>query len=261
MYKGTWKNGKMNGKGIMTYIDGAKYEGEFVEGKREGKGNYFWNNNKYYKGNWKKGKQDGDGYYYNKGRGIIGVWKEGKIKQCLSQEINKELLYNKINEERPKSPQEKLFKNKNKNYDNFYDSINLSTNLSSNSMSMKDIRIKNGPNDNSNSFHSQRSNRSNRTFIDQKYNCNESKFISSKKSVTDISVVSDYSITKSKGTNTMTALGTYTEMNVNDKATVRLAGDDPVTISNNWTFHKTAKLTASQRVTIETGAQMIFGAN
>ena len=96
--------------------------------------------------------------------------------------------------------------------DNFYDSINLSTNLSSNSMSMKDIRIKNGPNDNSNSFHSQRSNRSNRTFIDQKYNCNESKFISSKKSVTDISVVSDYSITKSKGTN----IGVLFRNNINN---------------------------------------------
>ena len=192
MYKGTWKNGKMNGKGIMTYIDGAKYEGEFVEGKREGKGNYFWNNNKYYKGNWKKGKQDGDGYYYNKGRGIIGVWKEGKIKQCLSQEINKELLYNKINEERPKSPQEKLFKNKNKNYDNFYDSINLSTNLSSNSMSTKDIHSRKKPYDNL-------SKRSNKTEVD--INLNNSKIINNKKSMTDISVISDYSTTKSKITN------------------------------------------------------------
>ena len=127
----------MNGKGVMTYTDGAKYEGEFVEGKRDGKGNYYWNVNKYYKGNWKKGKQEGDGCYFNKGRGIIGVWKDGKIKQCLSQEINKELLENKINNDRTGTP---MKKNKKIN-DNFYDSINLSTNLSSNSMSMKDIRI------------------------------------------------------------------------------------------------------------------------
>ena len=226
MYKGTWKNGKMNGKGIMTYIDGAKYEGEFVEGKREGKGNYFWNNNKYYKGNWKKGKQDGDGYYYNKGRGIIGVWKEGKIKQCLSQEINKELLYNKINEERPKSPQEKLFKNKNKNYDNFYDSINLSTNLSSNSMSTKDIHSRKKPYDNL-------SRRSNKTEVD--INLNNSKIIANKKSMTDISVISDYSTTKSKITNIEVLFknngnnnATYNRRNINNNNNI-----NNINIKNN----------------------------
>ena len=66
---------------------------------------------------------------------------------------------------------------------------------------------------------------------------------------------------KSGGTNTMAALGTYTEMVVNDKATVALAGDDPVSINKNWTFHGAAKLTASQRVTIASGAKMIFGAD
>ena len=53
----------------------------------------------------------------------------------------------------------------------------------------------------------------------------------------------------------------YTEMVVNDKATVALAGDDPVSIDKNWTFHGAAKLTASQRVTIASGAKMIFGAD
>ena len=66
---------------------------------------------------------------------------------------------------------------------------------------------------------------------------------------------------ESNGRNTMDALGTYTEMVVNDKATVALAGDDPVSIDKNWTFHGAAKLTASQRVTIASGAKMIFGAN
>ena len=66
---------------------------------------------------------------------------------------------------------------------------------------------------------------------------------------------------ESNGTNTMDALGTYTEMVVNNKATVRLAGDDPVSIDKKWTFHGAAKLTASQRVTIASGAKMIFGAD
>ena len=140
-YVGSWKNGKMNGIGVMTYTDGAKYEGEFVNGKREGKGNYFWNKNKYYKGSWKKGKQDGDGYFYNNGRGIIGVWKDGKIKQCLSQEITNDLIIDKINDKRTRSPEDKVM-NKNRNYDNLNDSINLSTNLSNNNMSIKDMKIK-----------------------------------------------------------------------------------------------------------------------
>ena len=186
-YVGNWKNGKMNGKGIMTYIDGAKYEGEFVNGKREGKGNYYWNSNKYYKGSWKKGKQDGDGYFYHNGRGIIGVWKEGKIKQCLSQEENNDLIKNKTSEERSRSPQAK-YMNKNCSYIN--DLTNISTNLSNN-ISMKDIKVTKRPYDNL-------SRRENRSRIDIN---NSTKNIYKRKSMNDIYVMSDYSTNKSKVTN------------------------------------------------------------
>ena len=191
-YVGSWKNGKMNGKGVMTYIDGAKYEGEFVDGKREGKGSYYWNKNKYYKGSWKKGKQEGDGYFYHNGRGIIGVWKDGKINKCLSQEISKDLLANKLNEERSRSPQEK-FMNKNRNYYNFNDSLNLSTNINIYSVSMRDINVKRRPYDNI-------SHRSKKIETDIP-NDKSAKTILHKKSITDISVMSDYSTTKSKITN------------------------------------------------------------
>ena len=194
-YVGSWKKGKMNGKGVMEYIDGAKYEGEFVDGKREGKGNYYWNENKYYKGSWKKGKQEGNGYFFNKGRGIVGVWKDGKIKQCLSQEINKELLNfnNQLDFSRPRSPQEKRMNRREKYENNLNDSINISTNLSNNSMSMRDIRMRKGPYDSL-------SKRSNKTEIDIKKN-SITKVIFNKKSVTDVSVMSDYSTNKSKITN------------------------------------------------------------
>ena len=191
-YVGSWKNGKMNGKGVMTYIDGAKYEGEFVNGKREGKGNYYWNKNKYYKGSWKKGKQDGDGYFYNNGRGIIGVWKEGKIKQCISQEITKDLLSEKINDKRTRSPEDKVM-NKNRNYDNLNDSINLSTNLSNNNMSVKDLKLKRRPYNNN-------GHNTNRTEFEMTNN-KSSKAIYNKRSLNDVSVMSDYSTTKSKITN------------------------------------------------------------
>ena len=169
-YIGQWKNGKMEGKGIMRYVDGAKYEGEFYQGKRHGKGNYFWNKNKYYKGNWYKGKQEGDGYYYNQGTGIIGVWYNGKIKQCLSQESNSSINRN--------------------------DSMNLSTNLSN--RSMKDVRI------NNQRFNDNISYRSNKTETDHKkyFQKNQStKSIHNKKSMTNLSIISDYSTSKNKITN------------------------------------------------------------
>ena len=77
-----------------------------------------------------------------------------------------------------------------KNYSNFNDLTNISTNLSNN-VSMKDIRISKRPYDNL-------SKRGNRKEIDIN---NSTKDISKKKSLNDISVISDYSTTKSKITN------------------------------------------------------------
>ena len=187
-YIGFWKNGKMHGKGTMNYLDGAKYEGEFMEGKRHGKGNYIWNKNKYYKGNWVKGKQEGEGYYYNKGKGIIGVWKDGKIKQSLSQEINDDLfLGSNINDEKPGSPSEKLEKSMNGKSEYYYDSINISTNLSNNST--KDIKL----------YKRLINNGKNKTEIKKKYP--NKKVIYDKNSLTDLSAISDYTSNKSKITN------------------------------------------------------------
>lgn len=192
-YIGFWKNGKMHGKGTMKYADGAKYEGEFKDGKRDGKGNYYWDFNKYYKGNWVKGKQEGDGYYYNKGKGIIGVWRNGKIKQCISQEINNELLCSKINEERPGSPNEKYAKLMNGKTDYYYDSINISTNLSNNSF--RDIRL--------NKRYINNDCKSNKTSYntEMKKNYKSNKSINDKKSFTDASFISNTSSNKSKITN------------------------------------------------------------
>ena len=189
IYFGFWKNGKMHGKGTMNYIDGAKYEGEFKDGKRHGKGNYIWNKNKYYKGNWIEGKQEGDGYFYNKGKGIIGVWKDGKIKQSLSGEIKNNIeLHSNINKEKAASISENFEKSMNGRSEYYYDSINLSTNLSNNSL--RDVRL--------NKTHIN-NNQKNKTEIKKKIQ--SSKLIYNKKSITDISVISDYTSNKPKITN------------------------------------------------------------
>ena len=94
-YKGEWKNGLPNGKGIKhffktdSYIDGnfvdgfaeghgkqtfeqtwektqPYYEGEFKRNNYQGKGEYHYGDGDYYKGMWKDGKYHGQGAAYSK---------------------------------------------------------------------------------------------------------------------------------------------------------------------------------------------------
>ena len=93
-YKGEWKNGLPNGKGIKhfyktdSYIDGnfvdgfaegyckhtfeqtwektvPYYEGEFKRNSWNGKGEYHYGDGDYYKGDWKDGKYHGQGAAYS----------------------------------------------------------------------------------------------------------------------------------------------------------------------------------------------------
>jgi len=93
-YKGEWKNGLPNGKGIKhfyktdSYIDGnfvdgfadgfckqtfeqtwektqPYYEGEFKRNNYQGKGEYHYGDGDYYKGMWKDGKYHGQGAAYS----------------------------------------------------------------------------------------------------------------------------------------------------------------------------------------------------
>src|ERR1035441_6204885 len=43
-------DGKLNGKGVVTYTNGNHYEGDFVENKRTGKGVFTWANGNRYEG-------------------------------------------------------------------------------------------------------------------------------------------------------------------------------------------------------------------
>lgn len=40
MYKGEWKNNKMDGNGEFTWPDGRKYIGSYVEDKKHGYGEF-----------------------------------------------------------------------------------------------------------------------------------------------------------------------------------------------------------------------------
>jgi hypothetical protein len=105
-YKGEWKNGLPNGKGIKhfyktdSYIDGnfvdgfaeghckqtfeqtwektvPYYEGEFKRNNYQGKGEYHYGDGDYYKGMWEDGKYHGQGAAYSKrlNRTWVGEYK------------------------------------------------------------------------------------------------------------------------------------------------------------------------------------------
>ena len=56
-YVGDINNGKRNGKGTLTYVNGDKYVGDFVDGVFHGKGTVILKNGRKIKGKWLNGKR------------------------------------------------------------------------------------------------------------------------------------------------------------------------------------------------------------
>jgi hypothetical protein len=84
-YKGEWKNGLPNGKGIKhAYKDDSYIYGNFVDGYTEGYGKQTfeqtWEKTQpYYEGEFKRNNYDGKGeYHYGDGDYYKGMWKHNK---------------------------------------------------------------------------------------------------------------------------------------------------------------------------------------
>ena len=60
-YVGQIKDGKFNGKGVLTSNSGVKYEGDFVDGLRHGKGSITQLNGNSFNGSFKNDKRHGSG--------------------------------------------------------------------------------------------------------------------------------------------------------------------------------------------------------
>lgn len=76
-YTGYFKNGRRNGEGNMTYNDGVRYVGTFVNNKREGRGVCTYVDGGIYDGDWKDDMRDGDGYIkYSDGSQYEGDFKK-----------------------------------------------------------------------------------------------------------------------------------------------------------------------------------------
>ena len=72
-YEGTFKNMKMEGKGIYYYSTGDRYEGDFKNDKFDGKGIYYFSNGNRYEGDYKNDERIGQGtFYYNNGDRSMG---------------------------------------------------------------------------------------------------------------------------------------------------------------------------------------------
>ncbi|CAG9834688.1 unnamed protein product [Diabrotica balteata] len=76
-YIGHFKNGKRYGYGQMWYICGSFYDGDWVKDQREGLGLLVREDGNRYEGSWHKDQKHGAGRFYFLNMGILqtGVWK------------------------------------------------------------------------------------------------------------------------------------------------------------------------------------------
>ena len=74
-YEGGYSMGKMHGRGLLIYMNGAMYHGEFENGEITGHGIFIWPEGKRYEGQWKSGKMHGRGIMkWSNGNEYTGQW-------------------------------------------------------------------------------------------------------------------------------------------------------------------------------------------
>lgn len=78
--KGSWKNGKMSGVGIVFYHNNHIYFGNWENGVRDGHGTLVSDGQDRYVGSWKAGERHGYGVWYDGRRGNthLGLWHGGE---------------------------------------------------------------------------------------------------------------------------------------------------------------------------------------
>lgn len=78
-YEGEFKDNRRTGKGTFTYSDRSVYTGDFVDGMKQGKGVYTWKDGSKYDGEWYEDKQHGYGTEYISNDSILfrGQWRNG----------------------------------------------------------------------------------------------------------------------------------------------------------------------------------------
>jgi hypothetical protein len=79
MYTGDWRENKISGIGVYSWLDGRRYQGEWLDNNMEGMGIYIWNDGRMYQGQYKDDKKHGFGVYtWADQRCYEGYWYKGK---------------------------------------------------------------------------------------------------------------------------------------------------------------------------------------
>jgi hypothetical protein len=78
-YRGEFRNGRKQGKGVKSWPNGDRYSGEFVDDKRQGKGQMIWgrgrNEGERYDGEWQNDVRQGQGTQrWPNGDIYTGLW-------------------------------------------------------------------------------------------------------------------------------------------------------------------------------------------
>ena len=80
VYDGYFKNGKRDGYGVLTFQDGFTVEGHFYKGQIDGIGKVTWPEGSYFIGEFRNGKQDGYGVEIAGSTYYPGIWEFGEYK-------------------------------------------------------------------------------------------------------------------------------------------------------------------------------------
>lgn len=79
LVEGTWRDGRLNGHGVVTLADGERYDGQWKDGEKNGYGVYTYANGDRYDGEYRDDQKNGHGVYtYADASRYDGEWRDGK---------------------------------------------------------------------------------------------------------------------------------------------------------------------------------------
>ena len=88
VYEGTFKNGNLEGIGIIQYTNGNYYFGQFISSKFTGFGYFQWKDGQNHFGKWENSLQNGKGIYNDaKANPTAGTWEKGVYKSNQNTEV------------------------------------------------------------------------------------------------------------------------------------------------------------------------------
>jgi hypothetical protein len=77
--RGSWRDGKMNGHGMITLAGGERFDGQWRNNLRNGRGVYIYANGDRYVGAYRNDQKTGHGVYtYADGSRYDGDWRDGQ---------------------------------------------------------------------------------------------------------------------------------------------------------------------------------------